>query len=126
MAESKCPFGFGAGAGQGETAEVPVGQKPGQHMGMARSLARDRLPELLREPMALGQEGLPTGRCICGKVSFQIKRPAQMVFANHDATSRRRSGGVALTLRVRATNAAVSGRGNQVHYPLAAMVAGPR
>ena len=120
MGEGKCPFGFGARAGQAETDEAPARPATGQHMGMARSLSRDRLPELLRAPVAEGQDGLPTGRCLCGKVSFQLKRPAEMVFANHDSTSRKRSGGVSLTLMVRATNTAFSGWGNLVHYPLSA------
>jgi hypothetical protein len=57
-----------------------------------------------------------TVRCLCGKISCQIKRPVSMVFANHDASSRRRSGGVALTFVVRATTTAFNGWGNLVHY----------
>jgi hypothetical protein len=57
-----------------------------------------------------------TGRCLCGKISYQIKRPVSMAFANHDASSRRRSGGVALTIVVRATTTAFNGWGHLVHY----------
>ncbi|PIE08260.1 MAG: hypothetical protein CSA74_03540 [Rhodobacterales bacterium] len=87
-------------------------------MGIAKGLTRDRLPELVKDEIAPGADDLPTGRCMCGKVSFQIKRPVEMVFANHDAVSRRRSGGVALTLMVRAVNTVFCGWGHLVHYPV--------
>jgi hypothetical protein len=107
----KCPFGFGAeGTAQEGSAT--------RHMSMATGLRRDELPELVREEIAPGADGLPTGRCLCGRVSFQIKRPVSMVFANHDAISRRRSGGVAMTVMVRATNTAFNGWGQIVHFPI--------
>jgi len=87
-------------------------------MAMPPAMSRDMLPELVREPIAAGADGLPTGRCLCGKVSFQIRRPVRMVFASHDATSRRRSGGVAMTVLVRATATAFHGWGHLVNYPL--------
>lgn len=120
MGEGKCPFGFGNDEAQPET-EAPVkgGASYGErHMGMAKGLPRDRLPELVSAPIEPGTGPTPTGRCLCGKISFQIKRPVEMVFANHDATSRRRAGGVAMTIMTRATNTAFNGWGHLVHYPL--------
>ncbi|NPD14385.1 hypothetical protein HOY34_04120 [Xinfangfangia sp. D13-10-4-6] len=116
--ESKCPFGFGGGSAATETSGQPAAA-PGEayrHMGMTPGMNRDKLPELLREPIEEGAEGLATGRCLCGKVTFKIKQPVSMVFANHDATSRRRSGGVSLTIMLRATSTAFSGWGSLVNY----------
>ncbi|MEO1678899.1 MAG: GFA family protein [Pseudomonadota bacterium] len=117
----KCPFGFGSDDGAapaGVKAPTQDGDTGYRHMGMATGLSRDKLPELRREPIEPGADGLATGRCLCGKVSFQIKRPVSMVFANHDAPSRRRSGGVAFTIMIRATNTAFSGWGHLVHYAM--------
>ncbi len=121
MGEGKCPFGFGAEGGQAEVgtqAHKPKGDPVERHMGMIRGLTRDLLPELVAEPIKPSGQSKPTGRCMCGKISFQIKRPVEMVFANHDAVSRRRSGGVALTIMVRANNTSFQGWGHLVHYPL--------
>ena len=120
MGEGKCPFGFGAESGTSDSvkADKPAADGTYRHMAMSRGLARDKLPELLSEPVAVGADGLPTGRCMCGKVSFQIKRPVGMVFANHDAVSRRRSGGVAMTVMTRGTNTSFNGWGHLVHFPL--------
>lgn len=114
---SKCPFGFGAGS-SAPSPDATDGAAPayGTHAAMAAGLSRDKLPELLREPVQPGADGLPTGRCLCGKISYQIKRPISMVFANHDAASRRRSGGMSLTVMIGATNTAFSGWGHLVHY----------
>lgn len=117
MSAGKCPFGFGAGsAAPSGNSEGPAAPGHGTHAAVAAGLSRDKLPELLREPVAPGADGLPTGRCLCGKISYQIKRPVSMVFANHDAASRRRSGGVALTIMVSAVNTAFNGWGHLVHY----------
>lgn len=114
MGEGQCPFGFGA-----ETTETKTDASYGErHMGMAKGLARDDLPELVRAPIEPGTDSHRTGRCLCGKVSFRINRPVEMVFANHDEASRRRSGGVSLTLMIRAKNTTFNGWGHLVHYPL--------
>lgn len=115
--ESKCPFGFGGGepAGSAERPEAAPGETY-RHMGMTPGMSRDKLPELLREPIEAGIDGQTTGRCLCGKVSFRVKQPVSMVFANHDAISRRRSGGVSLTIMLRATGTAFAGWGNLVQY----------
>lgn len=114
--KGQCPFGFGATApaDNGTTGAPPAVR----HMSMPPAMRRDLLPELLRQPVEVGQDGLPTGRCLCGKVSFRFTRPVGMVFASHDAVSRRRSGGVALTVMIRATNTAFHGWGHLVNYPL--------
>ncbi len=106
MSEAKCPFGFGAeSAGRGT------------HAGFAPAMERDLLPELQREPIAEGEGGDPTGRCLCGAVSFRVTKPVEKIFANHDATSRRWTGGIALTVMIRATSMIFSGWGNIVQYP---------
>lgn len=116
---AKCPFGFGGGSEAGErpaASAAPAADGGYQHMAMLTGMARDKLPELVRETIAPGADGLPTGRCLCGKVSFQIKHPVSMVFANHDALSRRRSGGVAMTVMVRGTSTVFNGWGSLVNY----------
>lgn len=113
MGEGQCPFGFGAEAAKSTDANYSE-----RHMGMAKSLSRDSLPELVREPIAPDTGAHRTGRCLCGKVSFRINQPVEMVFANHDEPSRRRSGGVSLTLMIRAKNTTFNGWGHLVHYPL--------
>ncbi len=118
IAESKCPFGFTADEGDDSEQQLSDGETGQRHMGMAKGLARDKLPELVKEPIAPGADGFPTGRCICGNISFQIRRPVEMVFANHDALSRRRSGGVAMTIMTRAVNTVFNGWGHLVHYPV--------
>ncbi|WP_112310687.1 GFA family protein [Pseudogemmobacter bohemicus] len=121
----KCPFGFGgearpvtvstpkpAGAGSAAVAEAD-GYR---HLSTAPGTARDKLPDLLRDPVPEGENGLATGRCLCGKVSFRSNQPFSMVFASHDAVSRKRSGGVALTIMLRAGSTAFAGWDNLVHY----------
>lgn len=110
QSEGKCPFGFGA----------EDGEKPDTtsytHAAIAPAMSRDKLPELLKENVTPGEDGLRTGRCLCNAISFKIKTPAEKVFANHDEESRRWTGGVALTVMVRATNTAFSGWGHIVQY----------
>ncbi|PID95848.1 MAG: hypothetical protein CSA85_00230 [Alphaproteobacteria bacterium] len=118
ITEGKCPFGFTADDGETSGQQASDGETGQRHMGMAKGLARDKLPELVKEPIAPGADGFPTGRCMCGSISFQIKRPVEMVFANHDAISRRRSGGVAMTVVTRASNTVFNGWGHLVHYPI--------
>ena len=113
MGEGQCPFGFGSDTTESSGTSYAEG-----HMGMAKSLARESLPELVREPIEPGTGDQRTGRCLCGKVSFKINKPVEMVFANHDETSRRRSGGVSLTIMIRAKNTTFNGWGHLVHYPL--------
>ena len=114
---SKCPFGFGAAA-PSDSADRTEAAPVIRHMGMPPAMKRTLLPELLTQPIEPGQDGQVTGRCLCGKVSFAFRRPVSMVFASHDAVSRRRSGGVALTIMIRATNTAFSGWGHLVNYPV--------
>jgi hypothetical protein len=106
-AQGKCPFGFGAGGAVSGFS----------HASVAPAMSRASLPELLKEPVVSGAGGHRTGRCLCGAVSFEIRTTADKVFANHDATSRRWTGGVALTVMVRATNTAFNGWGHVVQYP---------
>jgi hypothetical protein len=106
LGDGKCPFGFGA-----------TDSQPGfAHSAVPEAMSRDKLPELLKAPVEVGEDGLRTGRCLCGRVSFKIKTAAEKVFANHDAASRRWTGGVAMTMMVRATNTAFHGWGNVVQF----------
>ena len=115
---AKCPFGFGATpASPGTGTGSDPAPEPVRHMSMPLAMKREHLPDLVRAEIQPGQDGLPTGRCLCGKVSFQIKRPVGMVFANHDPVSRRRSGGVAMTIMIRARNTVFNGWGHLVNYP---------
>ena len=111
--ESKCPFGFGNDAASEGAA--PTESYASTHQAMAPALSRAKLPELVKEPIEPGQDNLPTGRCLCGKVSFQVNKPVEKVFANHDAASRRWTGGIALTFMIRATNTKFNGWGSLVH-----------
>ena len=106
LGEGKCPFGFGNTDTQSEYS----------HSAVPQAMSRDKLPELLKAPVEVGEEGLRTGRCLCGRVSFKIRTPVQKVFANHDATSRRWSGGVSMTMMGRATNTSFHGWGNIVQH----------
>lgn len=107
MGEGNCPFGFG------NTDKSDPGYS---HSAVPEAMSRDKLPDLVREPVAEGAEGLRTGRCLCGRVSFKIKTEAKKVFANHDDTTRRWTGGVGMTMMIRATNTAFNGWGNIVQY----------
>lgn len=101
----RCPFGFDAAPG---TPDAQVFVTP--------AMARDKLPTMTRERVEPGAEGKLTGRCLCGVVSFSVDTAVSKVFANHDEASRRWSGGIGLTLVVRATNTTFCGWGNIVHY----------
>lgn len=109
MGEGQCPFGFG-------DSDPKQGSAGYTHSAMPTAMPRDKLPELVKEPIAEGEDGLRTGRCLCGEVSFKIKTKADKVFANHDADSRRWTGGVALTVMVRASNTAFHGWGRVVQH----------
>lgn len=113
MTEGQCPFGFGTDPDN--KSALSAGER---YMGLAQGLTRDALPELVRESIPAGAAGQVTGRCLCGKISFRINRPVEMVFADHDEVSRRRSGGVSLTIMVRANNTTFHGWGHLVHYPV--------
>ncbi len=104
--EGKCPFGYGS--------ETKSGSR---HTGAAPALHRDKLPALVNEPIEPGADGVLTGRCLCGAVSYRINKPMTRVFANHDQTSRRWTGGIALTVMIRATNMDFHGWGHIVNYP---------
>lgn len=113
MGEGKCPFGFG----NTDETDADGADAAYSHSGVPPAMSRDQLPELLREPIEAGADGLRTGRCLCNKVTFKIKTDVKKVFANHDATTRRWTGGVGMTMMVRATNTVFSGWGNIVQYP---------
>ncbi|MDJ1008368.1 MAG: GFA family protein [Paracoccaceae bacterium] len=113
----KCPFGFGSETPQTDAATIEPSYAS-RHAAMPSAMSRDQLPELVKDPVEPGADGLRTGRCLCGNVSFQIKSPVGKVFANHDVLSRRRSGGVAMTIMVRAATTAFHGWGRLVSYPL--------
>lgn len=104
---SKCPFGFGA---------EQNGERGFTHAAIPSAMSRDKLPELVKAPIEPGEDALRTGRCLCGAVSFKIKTTADKVFANYDEASRRWTGGVAMTLMVRASNTAFHGWGTIVQY----------
>ena len=103
-----CPFGFGNGGGAAAADFT--------HAAIAPAMSRGALPEFAKEPVEPGQGGLRTGRCLCGAVSFAIRTKADKVFANHDAASRRWTGGIGLTLMVRATNTTFHGWGSIVQF----------
>ncbi|MEE9389129.1 MAG: hypothetical protein V3U96_11015 [Paracoccaceae bacterium] len=107
--EGKCPFGFG----DNDTASSTSNSR---HTAASPALTRDQLPKLLADPVEPGVDSLPTGRCLCGKVSYRINKPVQKVFANHDAVSRRWTGGIALTIMIRATSMEFNGWGHIVTH----------
>jgi hypothetical protein len=108
QSEAKCPFGYGA--------DGAIAPGTSTHAVMTKALSRDKLPKLAPEPIAVGAEGKQTGRCLCGRVSFSFDKPVERILANHDEMSRRWSGGVALTIMVRAVNMTFHGWGALVHY----------
>lgn len=109
VSEGKCPFGFG-----GDNADA---SKPGYtHSAVTPALSRDQLPKLVPNPIKPGVGKLQTGRCLCGAVSYSIDKPAEKVFANHSASSRRWAGGIALTVMIKANNTTFHGWGHIVSY----------
>jgi len=111
-AAGKCPFGFGAASGEGDQSYASVA-----HSALAIAIDREDLPEIVKENIAPGSGDLPTGRCLCGKISYRIKQPVGRVFAYHDAASRRWTGGVSLMFMTRSVNTTFSGWGHLVHWP---------
>jgi hypothetical protein len=97
-----CPFGFDG--------------RPGSRPLVAPAMAREERPALSPAPIVPGEGGRPTGRCLCGGVSFRIDTEVSKVFADHVEAARRWTGGIALTLVVRATNTTFHGWGGIVHY----------
>jgi len=114
VSEGKCPFGYGSE--QADDGRV----SKSRHMVAAAALHRDKLPTLVKEAIEVGTDGQVTGRCLCGGVSYRINKPVTKVFANHDAQSRRWTGGIALTIMIRATSMDFNGWGNIVNYPSSA------
>ncbi len=107
--EGKCPFGFG------DDAE-PGADSPSTHSALAPAMSRDMLPTLVKTSIEQGADGQQTGRCLCGAVSYKFLKPVEKVFANHDENSRRWTGGVSLTIMVRASSMEFHGWGRLVHY----------
>ena len=107
----KCPFGFSNDGSATDTSEPSY-----THTAIAPALSRDKLPTLVSEPIAEGADGLPTGRCLCGGASYKITKPVKRVFANHDPASRRWTGGISLTVMVRATSLEFHGWGRLVQH----------
>lgn len=108
MGSGTCPFGFGS------DATPTSGSK---HANMPAAMRRDQLPELVKSSIEPGEDGQRTGRCLCGAVSFRINTGADKVFASHDPALRRWTGGVSMTVMVRAKNTTFHGWGNVVQYP---------
>ena len=109
--EGKCPFGYGSENADGENVD------PGyKHTAVAPALSRDKLPDLVKTTIEPGAGGAATGRCLCQAVSYRVKKPVEKIFANHDQSSRRWTGGIALTLMIRATDMEFCGWGNIVHF----------
>ena len=105
ISQARCPFGF----------DAPTAS-PDEHIAIAAAMPRALLPEMSTAPIEPSADGLPTGRCLCGVISFRINKPVEKVFANHDEASRRWTGGVAMTVMVRATNMTFHGWGRAVQY----------
>ncbi|MEO1493399.1 MAG: GFA family protein [Pseudomonadota bacterium] len=103
----KCPFGF-----DGER-EMTYGAR---HAAMPSAMPRAQLPRMVEQPIEEGEDDLRTGRCLCGAVSYAIETPAEKVFANYDDVTLRWTGGVGLTLMLRATSMRFHGWGNLVQY----------
>jgi hypothetical protein len=105
---SSCPFGFGTG-------NSPA---PGTytHAVVAPALSRDKLPKFAEQPVAPGDGGRQTGRCLCGRVSFAFDKPVERILASHDPAQRRWMGGVPLTIMTRAVNMTFHGWGSLVQY----------
>ena len=103
--EGECPFGYGSEA-----------RSNSRHTAAAPALHRDKLPVLVKETIEPGADGGVTGRCLCGAVSYRINKPVTRIFANHDRTSRRWTGGIALTIMIRATSMDFHGWGHIVSY----------
>jgi hypothetical protein len=103
--QAKCPFGF----------DAPPGSDV-DHVAVAPAMARALLPDMSQTPIEPGTDGLPTGRCLCGAVSFRINQPVDKVSANYDDASRRWTGGIAMTIMVRATSMTFHGWGRAVQY----------
>lgn len=121
LGEGQCPFGFGAGsAGKTDAGDKPAAAADdgeyATHKALAPAMSRDLMPKVVKEPIVPSDSEDRTGRCACGRVSFRIEKPVSMVFANHDAGSRRRSGGVSLTFMIRAQNTTFFGWGNLVNW----------
>ena len=107
--DSKCPFGYGA-----DGSAPATGYK---HAAVTPALSRDKLPTFAPEPIAPGDGGRQTGRCLCSRVSFAFDKPVTRILASHDAAQRRWTGGVPLTIMARAANMTFNGWGALVHYP---------
>lgn len=105
LQRGKCPFGFDAPAGS-DRAEVLV----------TPAMSREHLPRMAPAPIEPGDGGLPTGRCLCGKITFRIDRPVSAVFVNYDEASRRWTGGLAMTMVLRATGTTFHNWGYMVHF----------
>lgn len=126
---ARCPFGFGGEAGASFAAspqratpvpEISPESDGYRHVAGAQDLACDTLPGFLSAPVPEGENGLATGRCLCGQVSFRSGQPVSMVFASHDAASRKRAGGVALTIMLRAGSTEFAGWDNLAQYQVSA------
>lgn len=123
----KCPFGFGGGA-QPHPAQPLKAPEAGRvsglapeaagyrHLPLTTETADSRLPGILDAPVPESTDGLASGRCLCGKVSFRALQQVSMVFASHDAISRRRAGGVAMTVMLRAASTAFAGWNELAEY----------
>ena len=107
MEAGKCPFGFDAAPGEGRKFS---------HTAVAPAMPREQLPNLVSEAIEPGAGERRTGRCLCGAVSYAIERPVEKVFANYDEASRRWTGGVGLTIMLRATGTSFHGWGNVVQH----------
>ena len=118
--EAKCPFGFGAADGAKPDLAAATGttEPTFKHSALATAMARDKLPSLVREKIEPGAGGVQTGRCLCGAVSYKLNKRAEKVFAYHDAQSRRWTGGVAMSVMLRATSTEFHGWGHIVQYPV--------
>ena len=86
QSQGRCLFGYGYGAANGP---APAGS----HSAIAPAMSRSQLSGLIPAPIEPGSDGLATGRCLCGTVRFRVRTPVERVFANHDAASRRWTGG---------------------------------
>ncbi|MEL6523179.1 MAG: hypothetical protein AAFQ66_19560 [Pseudomonadota bacterium] len=106
----KCPFGFDAKPDSGAKRYTF------SHTAVVSAMPRNQLPSMASKAIKPQEDGLQTGRCLCGAVSYAIEKPAEKVFANYDQSTLRWTGGVGLTIVLRASSTRFHGWGNVVQH----------